>query len=193
MLTPAFFGLIRHSCVALLYIRACGSYASLITSPYHNILKPASSIDIKQELVKQPPKKLIELCLRLARFKKENKELLSFLLFEAEDEQSFVQTITLEIQEAFETLPRGNLYFTKKALRKILKNIVRYTKYVNNKESEVEMRLKFVKNLKAFDLPYQTNQAISHIYRQQLSKLDALVSLLHVDLQYEYKLQLEDL
>jgi len=44
-------------------------------------MKAASSKEIKSALIEQSPTQLTELCLRLARFKKENKELLTYLLF----------------------------------------------------------------------------------------------------------------
>ena len=45
-------------------------------------MKFASLSEIRKELQMLPPKRLQELCLRIARYKKENKELLAFLLFE---------------------------------------------------------------------------------------------------------------
>ena len=45
-------------------------------------MKTASIQELKQELQGVAPGKLLELCLRLARFKKDNKELLTYLLFE---------------------------------------------------------------------------------------------------------------
>ena len=50
-------------------------------------MRSASVHEIKQELLTLKPAELVELCLRLAKFKKENKELLNYLLFEAQDEQ----------------------------------------------------------------------------------------------------------
>ena len=62
-------------------------------------MKAASMHELKDELAHLPPKKVLELCLRLARYKKENKELLSYLLFEAHDEQGFVMQVKKEIDE----------------------------------------------------------------------------------------------
>jgi len=77
-------------------------------------MKAASINELKQELATLPPKKVLEFCLRLARFKKENKELLSYLLFEAHDEQSYVESIKKEINDEFWNLPRANMYVIKK-------------------------------------------------------------------------------
>jgi hypothetical protein len=48
-------------------------------------MKTATIQEIKQELLALPHNELVELMLKLARSKKENKELLTFLLFEAHD------------------------------------------------------------------------------------------------------------
>ena len=54
-------------------------------------MKAASAQDIKAALKESDQKQLVELCLRLTRYKKENKELLSFLLFEADDLSNYIK------------------------------------------------------------------------------------------------------
>ena len=56
-------------------------------------MKAATIHEIKQELVTLKPAALSELCLRLAKFKKENKELLTYLLFEAHNETEYVKSV----------------------------------------------------------------------------------------------------
>ncbi|WP_207496186.1 hypothetical protein [Aridibaculum aurantiacum] len=155
-------------------------------------MKAYSSNDIKQELASLPPKKLIELCLRLVRFKKENKELLSFLLFNSHDEPAYVSAIKEEMDDEFAELPKPNWFHTKKALRKILRSISKYSKYTNNKESEVEMRLHFCRHLNKPGKGYKKVTAIVAMYAQQLKKIDTLINLVHEDLQYDYRKELED-
>jgi hypothetical protein len=43
---------------------------------------------------------------RLARFKKENKELLSYLLFEAHDERAFIAGVKTYIDTEIDAIPR---------------------------------------------------------------------------------------
>jgi hypothetical protein len=155
-------------------------------------MKAYSSNEIKSELAALPPKKIIELCMRLVRFKKENKELLSFLLFNSHDEPAYVAAIKEEIDEEFETLPKPNWYHTKKGLRKVLRLIGKYSKYTNNKESEVELRLHFCKHLQSHP-GYLRQQAIATIYKQQQKKIGALIDIVHEDLQYDYRKQLEEM
>jgi len=52
-------------------------------------MKAVTINGISQELLNLSPKELCDLCLRLARFRKENKELLTYLLFESSDESLF--------------------------------------------------------------------------------------------------------
>jgi len=52
-------------------------------------MKAATIHEIKQELATIKPAALADLCLRLAKFKKENKELLTYLLFEAHNEHLY--------------------------------------------------------------------------------------------------------
>ena len=156
-------------------------------------MKAASLNELKQELLTLPPKKVLELCLRLAKFKKENKELLSFLLFESHDESSYIESIKKEINDAFWELPRGNMYIIKKGLRKILRSIGKYSKHTANKESEVEMILHFCKNVKESNIRFRSNKALSNLYDQQIKKLNSLVEQVHDDLRFDYKKQLEQL
>jgi len=59
-------------------------------------MKAATINEIKQELQSLPPVRLSEICLRLAKFKKDNKELLTYLLFEAQDEEEYKKNIKEE-------------------------------------------------------------------------------------------------
>ena len=77
-------------------------------------MKAATVNEIKQQLKETKPTELIELCLRLARFKKENKELLTYLLFEADDLQTYIANVKKEIDEGFTEINISNLYFAKK-------------------------------------------------------------------------------
>ena len=53
-------------------------------------MKPAGVKAIKEDLQTRSREELTELCLSLSKFKKENKELLTYLLFEASDEKLFL-------------------------------------------------------------------------------------------------------
>ena len=79
----------------------------------HYPMESVSLNTIKKELNFLPPEQLAELCLRLSRYKRENKELLSYLLFEAHDEAAYVEKIKTEIDFLFSTINKINLYVVK--------------------------------------------------------------------------------
>ncbi|MEJ7682925.1 MAG: hypothetical protein WKG06_34725 [Segetibacter sp.] len=131
-------------------------------------MKAASINEIKQELLTLPPKKVLELCVRLAKSRKENKELLSYLLFEAHNEHDYIESIKKEINDQFWNLPRSNMYIIKKGLRKILRSITKYSKHTATKDSEVEMLIHFCINLNNSAIRFRANKALSNLYNQQL-------------------------
>jgi len=65
-------------------------------------MKAVTAKELKLELNNRSPKEVLELCLRLSRFKKENKELLTYLLFEASDEEYYINSVKEEIDLKFE-------------------------------------------------------------------------------------------
>ena len=149
-------------------------------------MKSSSIHEIKQELVSLKPAELIALCLRLARFKKENKELLTYLLFEAQDEEGYVKSIKEEIQELFQTINLTQLYFAKKTLRKIVRVINKYSRYSGNKQTDIELRIFFCQQLKKSGIPFQQSTVLSNIYDSQLKKINTILAALHEDLQHDY-------
>src|SRR5882757_978579 len=116
-------------------------------------MKAASITELKDELKTLKPAELMELCLRLARFKKENKELLTYLLFEAHNEDGYIQSIKKEIDDLFTEINLSHLYFAKKSLRKIVRVINKYSRYSGIKQTEIELRLYFCAVLKDSDIP----------------------------------------
>lgn len=156
-------------------------------------MKTASVQELKQELQAVSQPKLLELCLRLAKFKKENKELLTYLLFEAHDEEGYINSVKQIIDEGFAELPKANAYLTKKSLRKILRITNKYIKYTGSKQAEVALLLYFSGQMKEV-VPNITKSTVLHnLYLQQLKKAKASLALLHEDLQYDYQRELDQL
>ena len=111
-------------------------------------MKAASLKEIKTELNHRSTQELLELCLRLAKFKKENKELLTYLLFESADEETFIQSIKAKVDTDFETINTKTFFYIKKSVRKILRELKKFIRYSQNKETEVELLLYFCEKLK---------------------------------------------
>ena len=149
-------------------------------------MKAASINEIKRELLEQDTKTVGELCMRLAKFKKENKELLTYLLFEAQDEQGYINNVKAEIDELFQTLPTGNVYYIKKGLRKILRIVNKQIKYSGNKQTELELRIYFCTKIKEAGVPLRSSTVLYNMNEQQLKKIKTVLKQLPEDLQYDY-------
>jgi hypothetical protein len=149
-------------------------------------MKAASAQEIKQELKTLSPSQLVEICLRLSRFKKDNKELLTYLLFEAADESTFIENVKKEIDGEFEELPKPNLYLTKKSLRKVLRNTAKQIRYTGSGQVEVELLTYFCRKVRSAGIPIKDSPVLTNLYRQQLKKVRAAIEAMHEDLQYDY-------
>lgn len=156
-------------------------------------MKTATVKELKLELSERKPQELLELCLRLAKFKKENKELLTYLLFEASDEATYIATIKQEIEEGFQQINKTSYYLIKKSVRKILRACTKYIRYSKKKETEVDIRLFFCHELIRMRPTFKQNTVLKNMYHQQLKLIRKVVGSLHEDLQYDYQLELEEL
>ncbi|MFD2588962.1 hypothetical protein ACFSQJ_18700 [Croceitalea marina] len=156
-------------------------------------MKAATVSQLKKELQHRDTDELLQLCLRLARFKKENKELLTYLLFESDSEEGYIETVKAEIDEQFELINTNSYFYIKKSVRKILRTLKKYIRYSGNKETEVALLLYFCERLKNFNPSIKRNTTLMNLYDRQLVFIAKKITLLHEDLQYDYGLLLEEL
>jgi hypothetical protein len=149
-------------------------------------VKSASLSELKKELSTKPHKEVLELCMRIAKYKKDNKELLNYLLFEAGNETVYIAGIKEETDLQFSEMNRSNIYFSKKSIRKILRILNKYIRYSGNRQTEVELLMYFCTKIQKSGIPYQKSIALSNLYQRQIQKIQKALSLLHEDLQYDY-------
>lgn len=156
-------------------------------------MKAASVSEIKQELKNASQQELLEVCIRLIKYKKENKELLSYLLFEENDLPSYLANVKTEMDEQFTQINRTNLYFAKKSLRKILKNTNKYIKYTASKEAEISLLIYFCNKIKLSGIRIHKSTALTNLYNNQIKKIKAAIETLHEDLQYDFNKEIIEL
>ncbi|WP_299114217.1 hypothetical protein [uncultured Winogradskyella sp.] len=156
-------------------------------------MKIESIVTIKKELQHLPKEDLLQLCLRLGRFKKENKALLTYLLFESHDEDGYITSVKTTLDELFEVINTDSYFYMKKTIRKILKQIRIYSRYSLKKTTEVELLLYFCRRLDELKPSIHRNRTLSNLYERQIIALRKKISVLHEDLQYDYNSQLEAL
>ncbi len=156
-------------------------------------MKAATVRELKQELGHRSSEELLNICLALSKFKKENKELLTYLLYEADNETGYITGIKTEITQEFSEINTKTYYFMKKSIRKILRNTKKYIRYSKKKETEIELLLHFCSELKYIRPSMSGSVQLVNLYQRQLTLIKKSITSLHEDLQYDYNLALEEL
>ena len=156
-------------------------------------MKAASAAEIKKTLQSLDRQELLELCLRLARFKKENKELITYLLYEESDLPAYINSVKEQMDEGFAQVNTTSVYFAKKTLRKILRQANKFIRYSGNREVEAELLLHYATSLKGLKLSWQKTTAMVNLYQSVLKKAGAAIEGMHEDLQHDYKRTLDRL
>lgn len=156
-------------------------------------MKAASITELKRELKHQTEEELITLCLTMAKFKKDNKELLTYLLFEASDEDTFIENVKEEVEEQFSQINRASFYYIKKGIRKVLRNLKKNIRYSKKKETEVQLLIHFCTQLKDMRPSIRRSITMTNLYDRQVKAIEKAIGYLHEDLQYDYQSELEEL
>lgn len=149
-------------------------------------MKAVTVKKIKDELTYKTASELMEICLQLSKFKKENKELLTYLLFESHDEEAYVESIKEEINELFEKVNTKSYFYIRKSVRKILTTTKKFIRYSKKKETEVALLLHFCIKLKEFKPSIKRSPRLQNTYERQLILVRKAIDKLHEDLQYDY-------
>jgi hypothetical protein len=156
-------------------------------------MKAASVKEIKTSLETLSPHELISIGLRLARFKKENKELLTYMLFEEQDEESYISSVKMEIDSAFEQLNIKSVYIAKKNIRKIIRITSRFIKYSGKESTEATLLIYVCKKIKSSGLDIKKSVALANIYISLTKKIKNTIEEMHEDLQYDFNKELDSI
>jgi hypothetical protein len=154
-------------------------------------MKASTLNEIKLELNESSHTRLTELCLRLAKYKKDNKEMLTYLLYHSHDEQAYFEEIKKEINAAFTEINMSNNYYIKKGLRKILRNLNKNIRYSGNPQTETELLIHYCAKIRSSGIKTEATIALQNLYLAQMKRISKAVSKLHEDLQYDYSKEIE--
>ncbi len=149
-------------------------------------MKPESISKIKKELLHAPSDKLVEFCLRLAKYKTENKELLNYLIYWDTDSELYVQEVKKVIDEQFGNLNKSSAFLAKKTVRKVLRTTQKYIKFSKEKTIELDLLIYFCRKLKTSGLPLRYGTVLGNIYMRQFDRINKVLGMLHEDLQMDY-------
>ncbi len=153
----------------------------------------ASLAKLKKELKGRAHSEVLECCLRMAKYARNNKELLNYLLFEAYDEENYRQEIKSEIELEFAAVNTNTLYFAKKSIRKILRMATKFIKYSGSKQAQVEILICYCQEMRKLKLPYEESKVLVNLYERQLINIKKALNYLDEDLQFDYQSEMEEI
>jgi len=155
-------------------------------------MKTSSVSALKKELFQHSKEDLAELLNTFIKYSKENKELLHYLLFEADFEENYILTIKEEVGIEFDGIDSRSWKTMKKSIQRILRLLKKYIKYSKKPQTEIELLLFFCMRMRDLKIPLHRNPIILNIYKRQLNAIDKALLKLHEDLQYDYLHDIEE-
>lgn len=156
-------------------------------------MKAVTVKQLKDELSHKSANELKELCIHLSKFKKENKELLTYLLFESHDEEQYIQSVKDQIDLLFSEINTKNYFYIRKSVRKILTLTKKFIRYSKKKETEVALLLYFCLKMRGFHPSIRRSTRLTNTFDRQILLIKKAIATLHEDLQYDYQLELNEL
>jgi hypothetical protein len=156
-------------------------------------METSTLAQLKKELQTLPHPQLVELLLRLGKYKKENKELLHYLLFEAVDEKTYINVIKAEVEQQFKEINVSTVYFGKKTIRKILRGIQKHIKYSGKPETACDLLIHFLRAFRKLPDSFLQSTVLVNLYAAQLKKIEKELGKLHEDIQYDFRKELAEL
>nr|WP_321411786.1 hypothetical protein [uncultured Carboxylicivirga sp.] len=156
-------------------------------------LETGSISVIKNELKRLPKEVLVDHLLRLAKYKKESKELLSYLLFEEHDEVNYIKEVKEEIESEFASINYSSVYYAKKGIQKVYRMVSKYIRYSGKKTTQVELLIHFCKELKGCKVNYKRSKVLKNLYDRQIVAISKAMNSLHEDLRLDYENELEEI
>ncbi len=156
-------------------------------------METSTLAEIKKELLLTPPDKLVDICLRLVKYKKVNKELAHYLLFEADNEAGYIEKAKIDISKRFAEMPQNSLFFSTKYIRKTLRLTKQFAQYSKVPQTGIELHIHFCKEMKQCEDYWQNYQVLENFYERIIHQTQKDIHKLHEDLQYDYTKELAEL
>jgi len=156
-------------------------------------MKPATLVQIRKELETISPQRLMALTLRLIKLKSENKEFVSYLLFDEDQLSEYLADLKFEISEVLDGASFTQPLIAKKALRKCQKYITKHAKYMGSKDAEAELYMFLLRKIHEKGINRYTHRAIQLIYLRIIEKTKKLLPTIHNDLRGDFEIEILNL
>ena len=148
-------------------------------------MKAATISQLKKELAKLDREELLEVCVRLAKFKVESKELLTYLLMKSDDELRYANELCEELDKLLDD--SGRIH--KQTLRKVVRWMNKCLRFSGNRETELQVRIHFCRRIKEKQISFGGCRVSENMYTTQLKKIEKALEKVHPDLQFDFNQQ----
>ena len=152
-------------------------------------MKAASISELKKSLANLDRDELLGACVRLAKYKVDNKELLTYLLMKSDDEEAYADELCDDIDLQIRTANS----LQKKTMRKIIRWMEKCLRFSGDKETELQVRIHFCRRLKDRRKTFGRCRVSSNMFAGQLKKIEKALEKVHPDLQFDYRQQMDGL
>ncbi|TWU49133.1 hypothetical protein [Rubripirellula reticaptiva] len=152
-------------------------------------MKAATVSELKKALVRLDHDDLLDACLRLAKFKVDNKELLTYLLMKSADEQAYAREVCDDIDEQIP--PARSIH--KKTMRKIVRSMEKCLRYSGDKETELHVRIHFCREFVDRGIRFGNCRVSANMYAAQMKKIEKAIDKVHPDLQFDFRHEMQGL
>ncbi len=155
-------------------------------------MKAASIKQLRTEIGNLPPHKLAALTERLIKYKKDNKELASYIIFYEEDEAGFADDVETALEEQFGLINFKTAFFAKKGLRKMIRIANKFLRYTPNKSTQARIIMDVLSRLALIPASLKKNTQIKNMQVSLLKKLDDILLQVHQDERHDFEKQLKE-
>lgn len=155
-------------------------------------MKTNGIAEIKKTIKNISQTELAEICLKLARLKKDNKEYIHFLLYESADPLAYAEDVKESLHDSLTNLNR-HPGLKVKELRKHLRFLSRHIRYTSSTEVEITLIIWFAEMMITYAGVRQSNKALYSLFIRQIEKVRKSFPKLHEDLQFDYTHPYNDL
>ncbi|MCU4174810.1 hypothetical protein [Carboxylicivirga sp. N1Y90] len=157
------------------------------------MLETSSISVIKKELQQMPKEVLIQHFLRVAKYKKESKELLNYLLFESHDEANYIRQVKEEVEAEFKTINHASIYYVKKGVQRIHRILNKYIRYSGKKATQIELLIFFCYQMKLCKTNYKRSKVLNNLYDRQIVSISKALAAVHEDLRLDFEEDLKQI
>jgi hypothetical protein len=145
--------------------------------------------EVKKNLKHLTDDELCVIMIKLAKFKKVNKEYLSFLLLNESNESLYVEEVKEHLTELLENVNQNSIQYAKKTLRKVLRVLRQCSDFSEKDVTQLDLSVFFCNELNKLQKSIRNHSIVQGMYNREITKIDKIMKGMHEDLVADYQIE----